>query len=132
MNERFKFRFWCYNGVEQKMVCRYFDFVATDGSAIPYNDSEGGAYPDYDHTYICEQCTGLKDKNGKLIYEGDILRLTDQCIQYIVSVYWESGMYCFAITPNDANLVFSDLSDNETTVEIVGNIHENKDLFDEA
>lgn len=134
MNDRFKFRVWdkqdeCYaysNNSDVDVL-----YIETDGE-LTY-----GVYSNYyeDMSYIpereviVEQCTGLKDKNGKLIYEGDILKIVDQCIEYIVSVYWESGMYCFAITPNSANLVFSDLSDNETTCEIIGNIHENADLI---
>ena len=123
MQDRLRFRAW-------NKECESYAYNIQDfGSFYPnpcWQDSFGDFLEDDD--WIIEQCTGLKDKNGELIYEGDVLKLIDQCIEYEVSVYWESGMYCFAITPNSANLVFSDLSDNETIVEVIGNIHENADL----
>lgn len=135
MNDRFKFRVWdkqdggyAYSNNSDVDVL----YIETDGEltyGVYSNDYE---YMHYipESEVIVEQCTGLKDKNGKLIYENDVLKLIDQGIEYIVYVYWESGMYCFAISSNSANLVFSDLSDNETTCEIIGNIHENADLLE--
>ena len=122
-SSRFKFRVW--DSSANAYVPRSQFILLSDGTLI---QEIGGEEVIWESTQP-EFCTGLKDKNGKLIYEGDILKITDQMIDYIVEVYWESGMYCFAITPNSANLVFSDLSDNETSCEVIGNIHQNADLI---
>jgi len=136
MEDRLKFRIW--DNKEKRYVEEYLDreiMLSIDGTlnACAYDFSGNRSIEDINknNRFEVEFCTGLKDEKDKLIYEGDILKITDQGIDDIVKVYYENGMYCFSISPNSANLVFFDLSDNETTCEVIGNIHENTDLLGE-
>ncbi len=81
---------------------------------------------------IIEQYTGLKDVNRKEIYEGDIIRYyqpyakrTDRRV-----VKWDHTLACFGcyIGIDDKWCDESDWLKIED-VEIIGNIHENKELL---
>ena len=97
-------------------------------------DPKTGLETDIDETTI-GQFTGLCDKNGKEIYEGDIVIVSDwtsvYASDYKGTVCFERGQwvvsyekYCCKMTPR---LFFDDFSDRKTT--IIGNKHDNPGLL---
>jgi uncharacterized phage protein (TIGR01671 family) len=72
---------------------------------------------------VLMQCTGLKDKNGKLIYEGDVVKetLTDFINKEIITVVkWDKL---------NASYNFENLQNCER--EVIGNIYENPELLED-
>lgn len=67
------------------------------------------------------QCTGVKDKNGKAIYEGDIVRTTE----HIGVVEYYKGMYCINV---DDSFKLPMYETNEF-MEVIGNIYETPDFL---
>ena len=80
--------------------------------------------------YFIEQCTGLKDKNGKLIYEGDLIRSPNN--SNLLEVIWEKGVWqTKEYREKGMHEQFLYILATEYGVEIVGNIHENKELLND-
>lgn len=77
-----------------------------------------------DSRYVVMQYTGLKDKNGKEIYEGDIVKRG----KTVGKIVWNNGG--FRWHTNFTPLNFMPMSINfEFEHEIIGNIYENPKLL---
>ena len=80
-----------------------------------------------------EQSTGLKDKNGKEIFEGDILGIDTDEEVVNVNIYWDSKHALFMFESekyNEKDLLAELVEDNTYPFEIVGNIYENPELLE--
>lgn len=93
----------------------------------------GGGY-DFDGDAIIMQYTGLKDKNGTEIYEGDIINDQFNCGQ-LHSIEWNGKTSGFdkrpinSCLPNDNPSAISICPDTTTKGIVIGNIHENPELL---
>lgn len=126
----FDFRIW--NDTKKEYLYEYPTLVNTRSEGILIGRFERQFSRDYDYFYQIfrnefeiELWTGLYDKDGNKIYENDIIiaHHSGQKVQGLVK--FGSGFVLMSSVSEDRELAYYD------TFEIIGNIHENKELLNE-
>ena len=110
-------------------------------ATILYSSGETDGWSEIDPATIC-QCTGLKDKNGNLIWENDIVKCVDVNAETeffaVVEFGNPNGFYSWGYQlkhiwgdePNLDILLWIDMEETGATCEIIGNIFDNKELLE--
>lgn len=139
MQDRFKFRY--FNTISNKMIeCTNYQNVDSIFECLKQQvcyDNDISPLP-YDHIgngLVFMQCTGLKDKNGKLIYEDDIVKIEyfDFEIKHRIGIVeWEDDGFCITYhNPKDTKVSGCSLVDivNGDEQEVIGNIYQDSHLL---
>lgn len=137
IENRFKVRAWLIE--EKRMV---------EVNSLDYNRAQIWTFVDgYLHDYpfhncILMQCTGLKDKNGQLIFEGDIVHYSSLCYRpFAVKMHplntgfylSRMGYYFSEELVEDFQREFVILDREEgrlLDITVIGNVHENYELLE--
>lgn len=116
---------WCTNNGEQlewinERNSDHYDYLKNDYTNLLYGRNGDGV--------VLMQYTGLKDKNGKEIYEGDIANAIVVDFDHpeeieIGKVVFKEGEWVIENKKDSYPLYYQD------EVEIIGNIHENPELL---
>lgn len=137
MQDRFKFRVWCENNQEWEKDT----ILISNKNMYEIRNDKFTKYTDIDpKNHIINFCTGLRDKNGKLIYEGDILRVTGSrdMSGYGVVEYLQAGCqffvngYLYNPSPyhRQRKGEFYQPLQEWLCTEVIGNIYENTELLE--
>ena len=124
---KFEYGFESVNGIVKKVYSLF---------EIPFITENCDVWGELPIVYV-RQYTGLLDKNGKEIYEGDILRwessnpfslgeLRTVRVEYIQAQYWCQGIGRMF---GKFGVYLAELLSNER-VNVIGNIHEHKHLLE--
>lgn len=136
MQDRFKYK------VYDEDFKKCFDAILIDQerAVVEWYNENGRKRSAFISEVIVVQCTGLKDKNGKLIFEGDIVKVTASrdTSGYGEVVYHQAGctyVICgfkenpCVLYPRRKGEFFLHLEQWLCT-EIIGNIYENPELLE--
>lgn len=109
-----------------------FDEVDLDGHHLSYCSDR----PIFTKQGTIGQFTGLTDKKGREIYEGDVLRINNGAVICLLVVTWnaEVGSWCLRFKEElkeGTRPLGRWLCDRDYDIELTGNIYDNKELLEE-
>jgi hypothetical protein len=135
MNDRFKFRIFIKNEPNPKYNGMFkVHSLHLGTNKVIISSQHGNVSVKLDSNKILMQSTGLKDKNGKLIYEGDILGgiyenldifYCKECRQFELHANGYGCMCC------NGDIHWCEVVEDNNELEVVGNIYENPELLEE-
>lgn len=132
MNREIKFRIWADNKFYNKCLVGNTNNANDEKWTCPMVWLEKQKeWVHCDNGIIC-QYTGLHDKNGKEIYEGDIIEWTTYSgKKYRFSVEYSNKYAQYVIVnTRDVLMEYEPLGDYEN-IEVIGNIYENSELLED-
>ncbi len=136
-----KFRVW---DIKNKCWCRpeieFIPYQCSDNKDMYLDIKWGEETGPKEQDYVFCQFTGLKDKNGKEIYEGDILTSENYPFDegnYLIEVSFDTGTFFgyVVMTKKGSENVAGRAEGNSinpeefSNFEIIGNIYENPNLL---
>lgn len=132
MNREIKFRGKSIDEWVYGMLCKVNEGDTEHGEPIKYKiQTDEKEYGEYVNCFITDentigQYTGLHDKNGKEIYEGDIVKIKYRDEDIGKVIYEHNG---FSIDVTNMNKNYGRVSFVDNFIEVIGNIYENPELL---
>ena len=125
-----KFRAWLKK--EKKMVNVETLFIGINRLCFGNSKTEDLFFRDFEEVELM-QYTGLKDKNGKEIYEGDIvlIKLDETSTWYKTVVGFKKGAFIANLIDKEDYVYIFHHGFTDDDFEIIGNVYENKNLLEE-
>ena len=125
-----KFRAWLKE--ERKMVNVETLFIGINRLCFGNSKTEDLFFRDFEEVELM-QYTGLKDKNGKEIYEGDIVlvKLGGVSTWYKTVVKFKEGAFIASLIDGEDYIYIFNRGFDNNDFEVIGNIYENKKLLEE-
>lgn len=135
MNREIKFRGKSIDEWVYGMLCKVNEGDTEHGEPIKYKiQTDEKEYGEYVNCFITDentigQYTGLHDKNGKEIYEGDIV--VDKEDEVMGEITWneEEASFYFSILYENGTYEEEKLNDWASVLEVIGNIYDNPELL---